>query len=78
MTEYKHQRSASASLSKASVQPSVARSTAVMAVATLGSRATGLIRTFVMAYALGNTLITSAYQIANNMPNLIFDLVAGG
>ena len=49
-----------------------------MAVATLGSRATGLIRTFVMAFALGNTLITSAYQVANNMPNLIFDLVAGG
>jgi putative peptidoglycan lipid II flippase len=31
-----------------------------------------------MAFALGNTLVTSAYQVANNMPNMIFDLVAGG
>jgi putative peptidoglycan lipid II flippase len=49
-----------------------------MSVATLTSRATGLIRTMVMAFALGNTLVTSAYQVANNMPNMIFDLVAGG
>ncbi|MDR2714927.1 MAG: murein biosynthesis integral membrane protein MurJ [Coriobacteriales bacterium] len=59
-------------------QPSVARSTALMAIATLGSRATGLIRIWVMAFALGNTLIHSAYQVANNMPNMIFELVAGG
>jgi putative peptidoglycan lipid II flippase len=31
-----------------------------------------------MAIAIGNTLVTSAYQVANNMPNMIFDLVAGG
>jgi putative peptidoglycan lipid II flippase len=49
-----------------------------MAAATLLSRVTGLARTWVMAFALGNTLITSAYQVANNMPNLVFDLVAGG
>ncbi|NPD31466.1 murein biosynthesis integral membrane protein MurJ [Eggerthellaceae bacterium zg-1084] len=49
-----------------------------MTVATLGSRATGLIRTWVMAFALGNTFVTSAYQVANNMPNVIFELVAGG
>ncbi len=49
-----------------------------MTVATLGSRATGLVRTWVMAFALGNTFITSSYQVANNMPNVIFELVAGG
>ncbi|MDR2109195.1 MAG: murein biosynthesis integral membrane protein MurJ, partial [Coriobacteriales bacterium] len=59
-------------------QPSVARSTALMAVATLTSRATGLIRTWAMAVALGNTLITSSYQVANNLPNIIYELVAGG
>ena len=58
--------------------PSVARSTALMSVATLFSRATGLIRTWAMAFALGNSLITSAYQVANNMPNVIYELVAGG
>ena len=56
----------------------VAKNTALMSVATLGSRVTGLLRTWVMAFALGNTLITSAYQVANNMPNVIYDLVAGG
>ena len=56
----------------------VARSTALMSVATLGSRVTGLVRTWAMAFALGNSLITSAYQVANNMPNVVFDLVAGG
>ena len=57
---------------------SVAKSTALMSVATLISRATGLVRTWAMAFALGNTVVTSAYQVANNMPNVVFDLVAGG
>ena len=49
-----------------------------MTVATLFSRITGLLRTWAMAFALGNTLITSSYQVANNLPNVIYDLVAGG
>ena len=49
-----------------------------MTVATMVSRVTGLIRTWAMAFALGNTLMTSAYQVANNLPNVIYDLVAGG
>ena len=56
----------------------VAKSTALMSAATLISRLTGLVRTWAMAFALGNTLVTSAYQVANNMPNVVFDLVAGG
>lgn len=56
----------------------VAKNTAAMSIATLSSRATGLLRTWMMAFALGNTVITSAYQVANNMPNVVFDLVAGG
>lgn len=59
-------------------QQSVARSTALMSVATLLSRITGLVRTWAMAFALGNSLITSAFQVANNMPNVVYDLVAGG
>ena len=57
---------------------SVAKSTALMSAATLISRMTGLVRTWAMAFALGNSMITSAYQVANNMPNVVFDLVAGG
>ncbi|MCF0232495.1 MAG: murein biosynthesis integral membrane protein MurJ [Enterococcus sp.] len=57
---------------------SVSKSTAFMTVATLMSRATGLFRTWSMAFALGNTLVTSAYNVANNLPNVIYELVAGG
>ena len=31
-----------------------------------------------MAFALGNTLLTSAYQIAYNMPAMIYELAASG
>lgn len=60
------------------VQKSVVRSTASMTVATLVSRVTGLLRTWAMAFALGNTVLTAAYQVANNLPNVIYELVAGG
>ncbi|MDR3037528.1 MAG: murein biosynthesis integral membrane protein MurJ [Coriobacteriales bacterium] len=62
----------------AASQPSVARSTATMSAATLLSRVTGFVRTWAMAFALGNTVLTSAYSIANNLPNQLYELVAGG
>lgn len=31
-----------------------------------------------MAYALGVTIISSSYSVANNIPNMIFELMAGG
>ena len=57
---------------------SVARSTAMMSVLTLASRAAGFIRTWAMAFALGNTIIAASYSLANNLPNMIYELVAGG
>ena len=57
---------------------SVTRSTAMMSAAILVSRITGFVRTWAMAFALGNTLLTSAYSVANNLPNQIFELLAGG
>ena len=60
------------------LERSVVKSTAGMTLATLISRVTGLVRTWAMAFALGNTMLTSAYQVANNLPNVIYDLVAGG
>lgn len=57
---------------------SVVKNTGLMTVGTLLSRITGLARTWAMAFALGNTLLTSAYQVANNLPNVLYDLVAGG
>lgn len=59
-------------------KPAVARSTAIMSMATLLSRITGFIRMWATALALGATAISSSYNIANNVPNMIFELVAGG
>ena len=58
--------------------PSVARSTALMSACTLVSRATGFIRTWAMAFALGNTIMAAGFSLANNLPNMIYELVAGG
>lgn len=65
-------------MSETATPSSIARSSMLMTAATLLSRITGLLRTWAMAFALGNTLIASAYNVANNMPNIIFELVAGG
>ncbi|MDI6844335.1 MAG: murein biosynthesis integral membrane protein MurJ [Anaerosomatales bacterium] len=59
-------------------KPSIARSTATMSVATTLSRVTGFARTWAMAYALGVTVLSASYQVANNIPNMIYELVAGG
>lgn len=61
-----------------STQPSVGRSTATFATVTLLSRITGFLRTMAFAFALGNTLFSSAYYVSNNLPNMLYELVAGG
>ena len=61
-----------------------ARNAAVMAVGTAISRITGFLRYAALAYVLGLTLrfgetnLPSTYNLANSMPNMIFDLVMGG
>ena len=59
-------------------QKSVARSTALMSACTLVSRITGFVRTWAMAFALGNTILAAGFSLANNLPNMIYELVAGG
>ena len=59
-------------------QDHVARSTALMSASTLLSRLTGFIRTWSYAFAMGNTVLTSAYYLANNGPNIIYEFIAGG
>lgn len=49
-----------------------------MSISTAISRVTGFIRAWAMAYALGVTIISSSYSVANNIPNMIFELMAGG
>ena len=57
---------------------SVLKSAALMSACTLISRATGFIRTWAMAFALGNTVMAAGFSLANNMPNMIYELFAGG
>jgi putative peptidoglycan lipid II flippase len=49
-----------------------------MSGATLVSRITGFVRTWAMAFAIGATGLTSAYNLANTIPNMVFELLAGG
>ena len=49
-----------------------------MTVGTTLSRATGIARTFALAYALGSLALADAYNLANTLPNIMNDLVLGG
>jgi len=49
-----------------------------MSVSTAMSRVTGFVRTWAIAYALGVTALAASYGVANNIPNMIYELVAGG
>ena len=42
------------------------------------SRITGFARTWIMAFALGSTLLSSSYQVANGLPNMLYEMVVGG
>jgi putative peptidoglycan lipid II flippase len=54
------------------------RPTLFMAGGTLLSRLTGLLRLLVAAYALGGNRLSDAFNLANNTPNIVHDLVLGG
>ena len=49
-----------------------------MASGTLVSRVTGLLRVLVLAWVLGLTPLADAFNLANTVPNMLFDLVLGG
>jgi putative peptidoglycan lipid II flippase len=56
----------------------ILRAAGTMAVATLVSRITGLLRTMVLAAALGVGLVADAYNTANTLPNIVYELLLGG
>ena len=56
----------------------VGRSAGMMTMLTIVSRVTGFIRTWAMAAAIGMSLLSSSYQVANNLPNMLYELVMGG
>ncbi len=42
------------------------------------SRVTGLLRVMVFAYVIGQTFLADAYSLANETPNIVYDLLLGG
>jgi putative peptidoglycan lipid II flippase len=54
------------------------RSNVVVASGTALSRVTGLLRLVVLGYVLGQTALSDAYLIANETPNIVYDLLLGG
>ncbi|WP_425560354.1 murein biosynthesis integral membrane protein MurJ [Luedemannella flava] len=57
---------------------SVARNSALMAVLSIVSRATGLLRTAAIGAAIGAGLVADSYTIANTLPNMVYELLLGG
>lgn len=57
---------------------SVSSSAALMSLCVILSRLTGFARTWAMAFALGSSFLSSSYQVANNLPNMLYELVMGG
>ncbi|WP_051704439.1 murein biosynthesis integral membrane protein MurJ [Glycomyces sp. NRRL B-16210] len=56
----------------------VGRAASVIGAITVASRLAGFGRTMVFTWAIGVASLGTAYQTANNIPNIIFELVAGG
>ena len=54
------------------------RASSVMAIGTIISRITGFIRGVLLVAALGTALLADGYNVANTMPNIIYNLVVGG
>ena len=49
-----------------------------MATGTIVSRATGVARVLVLAWVLGFTPLADSYNLANTIPNMLYDVVLGG
>ena len=54
------------------------RSNLVVATGTALSRVTGLLRIMVFGWIIGQTALSDAYLIANETPNIVYDLLLGG
>jgi putative peptidoglycan lipid II flippase len=58
--------------------PGIARGAMVIAVLTILSRVLGLARNLVFSQTVGATCLGTAYVTANQIPNLVYELVLGG
>jgi putative peptidoglycan lipid II flippase len=63
---------------RARVATSVARGAGIIAVATLLARVAGFARTLVFSGSAGATGVGDVYQTVNTLPNVVFEIAAGG
>ncbi|WP_353649354.1 murein biosynthesis integral membrane protein MurJ [Nakamurella sp. A5-74] len=56
----------------------IAKAGALLAVATLVSRLTGFVAKVLLGAALGIYIVNDSYNVANTLPNIVFELVIGG
>ncbi|HET6963890.1 MAG TPA: murein biosynthesis integral membrane protein MurJ [Acidimicrobiales bacterium] len=57
---------------------SMGRATAILAFGTFASRLTGFVRVLVIGYVLGVGVLSDAFNYANGVPNIVYDLLLGG
>jgi putative peptidoglycan lipid II flippase len=60
------------------LEHSVVRATAQISAITFIARLAGFARWVLLGYAVGTTFLGNVYQTANTIPNIVFELVAGG
>lgn len=65
-------------MSPRSVGQSVAKAALVVAVATLLARLAGFARTMVFSGSVGTSPVGDAYQTVNTLPNVVYEVAAGG
>jgi putative peptidoglycan lipid II flippase len=68
----------SADASPAEESSSLLRSSGVMAMGTIASRVTGFVRSAILIYAIGTHDLGNAYNLANTIPNIVYNLALGG
>jgi putative peptidoglycan lipid II flippase len=58
--------------------PSTLRNSAIMAAGSVVSRATGFLRSAVVAAALGLGIVADGYAVGNSLPTIVYILLLGG
>ena len=54
------------------------RASSIMALGTIISRIAGFIRSVLTVAVLGTALLADTFNVANTMPNIIYNLMVGG
>jgi putative peptidoglycan lipid II flippase len=59
-------------------EPSLGRSSSLMALGSLASRVTGFLRQVALFTVLGATVLNDSYTLSNTLPNIVYELLIGG